>query len=339
MRRMKIDAKGALIVVCIWILALLTGCGEVQEETNSAGSGATKIVFQTDWYAQPEHGGFYQALVNGFYAEEGLDVEILQGGPNANTMQKAALGVAQFSMGRSDQIIEAVAKGVPVVIIAATMQKDPQGIMFHRESGIDDFKDLDGRTIMAVPGLPFVDILRMQYDIELSVIPSDFGVDRFLADPSFVQQVFVTNEPYYAAQHGADPGVLLFSETGFRPYHVWYTSRSFARQNPEAVLAFTRASIKGWRDYLFGDRSEANALIADLNPKMSKGLIRFSVESMLEHELVTGEGGDPADIGKIDPERLATQIEQLVAIGFLDQPIPVESIFDDRFLRQLGKLE
>ena len=267
------------------------GCARRPAAAEAGGPGLIHVSLQTDWYAQPEHGGFYEALAKGYYREAGLDVEIRQAVPGQIVQQNVATGHSDFGMGSSNDVLVAAGRGVPLVMVAALMQRDPQALMVHRGSGIKSFKDLDGRNIMALPGSPFIDVLEKIYGIRLSVTPTDFGMDRFLADKNFIQQCFVTNEPYYVSRHGAEPEVLLISDSGFSPYRVWYTRRSFIAEHPEVVRAFTAASIRGWRDYLGGDRAAANALIASLNPKMEPAFMDYSVEAMRKYHLVTGDPG------------------------------------------------
>ncbi len=313
---------------------LLAGCGERAPvpKTDAGGRALTKVVLQTDWYAQPEHGGFYQAIVKGYYKEAGLDVEIAQGGPNSMPVQKVALGSAQFAIGRSDELAIAVGRSVPVVMVGALMQRDPQAIMFHEESGIKAFKDLDGRKVMAVPGAGWITLTERKYGIKLSVTPLDFGLSRFLADKNFVQQCFITNEPYYVRKQGAKPGVLLLSDTGVSPYRIWFTSRTFAEKNPEAVRAFTAASIRGWSEYLTGDRAAADAQIGALNKQMVPEFIEFSVGAMRQHRLVEGDSTKGDKLGRIDPVRLADELKQLAELGLLGRALQVSDVFDGRFL-------
>jgi len=311
-----------------------SGCGKPAAGTgdvNADGKRRQKIVLQTDWYAQPEHGGFYHALVKGYYREAGLDVEIVQGGPNAIPTQKVALGTTQFAIGRSDDVMIAVGRGIPLVMVGALMQRDPQAIMFHEESGIRGFKDLNGRNIMTVPGAGWIGLTELKYGIKFSVTPLDFGLSRFLADKNFVQQCFITNEPYYVRQHGARPKTLLLSETGFAPYRVWFTSRGFINQSPEAVRAFTAASIRGWSEYMSGDRSEANAAISAANKQMVPEFMAFSVAAMQEYKLVTGDPALGERTGRIDSKRIAEQIAQLTSIGILGRTLTVDQVFDERF--------
>ena len=316
---------------------VFAACGKKESASPAAGGAATspaliKVTLQTDWYAQPEHGGFYQALAQGFYREAGLDVTILQGGPSTRPQQLVATGQADFAIGRSDDIIILAGRGVPLVMTGALMQRDPQALMFHAGSGIHGFKDLDGRNIMAVPGSNFIPVIERIFDIKLSITPSDFGMSRFLADPNFVQQCFITNEPYYVRKQGATIGLLLLSDSGFSPYRVWYTARGYAQAHPDVVRAFTAASIRGWRDYMEGDRSAADRLISGLNKQMTPDFMAFSVAAMQANRLVAGDPAQGETYGQIKPERMLDVIRQLTAIGLLAQPVKVEDVFDPSFL-------
>lgn len=324
-----------IIRITILILASATSlvfisCGS--SSNSESETGLRKIILQTDWYAQPEHGGFYQALVKGYYKELGLDVEIVPGGPNSLGIQKVAQGVAHFAIGRSDDIIIAASRQVPLMIQGALMQHDPQAILFHKESGIKSFEDLDGKTIMATPGTAFIRIMENTYDIKINVTPLDFGVNRFLADKSFIQQCFITNEPYYVAKEGANPGTLLLSKSGFSPYRIWFTSRGFAKANPEVVQAFNEASIRGWNDYLTGDRTEANAIIEATNPQQDKDFMAYVVNSMIENKLVTGHPEKGEATGQITKERIQKQIDQLASINMLESEVKIEQVLPARIL-------
>jgi NitT/TauT family transport system substrate-binding protein len=242
-----------------------------------------------------------------------------------------ATGRADFGMERSDDVIVFAARGVPLVMIGAFMERDPQAIMFHRGSGIRSFKDLDGRNIMAVPGAPYISIMEQKYHIRVSVTPIDFGMNRFLADKNFVQQCFITNEPYYVGRQGADVGTFLISDTGFSPYRVWYATRNFIAAHPDIVRAFSKATIRGWREYIAGDRAAADARIASLNPKMDPDFMAYSVNAMKAYGLVTGDAAKGEAIGLIEGDRIATQISQLGAAGLLDHPVSVDDVFDPGF--------
>jgi NitT/TauT family transport system substrate-binding protein len=326
-----------LLLLFIGLAVALGGCRDWSSKNlpitiGPDGKKLTKLVLQTDWYAQPEHGGFYQALLKGYYREVGLDVEIAQGGPNIQNVPKVALGDAQIGLNRSDEVAIAIARGIPVIIVGASMQHDPQAIMFHKESGIRTFKDLDRHNVMALPGSAFIPLMERKYAIKISVTPLDFGLSRFLANKQLVQQCFITNEPFYVRKNGADVDTLLLSESGFAPYRVWFTTRQFAEAHPEELRAFTAASIRGWRDYLEGDRTAADQRIGELNRQMVPEFIAFSVDTMKKYHLVAGDPSAGETYGQIRPDRLDQELKQLAEIEMLDRPVTLAEVFDPRFL-------
>jgi NitT/TauT family transport system substrate-binding protein len=208
----------------------------------------------------------------------------------------------------------------------ALLQHDPQALLFHAENPITRFEDLDGKRIMAGSGTAFVELLRSKYQIDFEILPLDYGLGQFLRDKNFIQQCFITSEPYFAKQQGANPGTLLIKESGLDPYHVWYTRTDFALKYPELVEKFTRATIRGWQDYLFGDRTKTNALLASLNPKLDEEFMAYSVGALIEYNLVTGSTGDPSVIGEIDTTRIQAEVIQLQELGFLKMPVEAESV-------------
>jgi NitT/TauT family transport system substrate-binding protein len=284
-------------------------------EPDAGTEALTKVVLQTDWFPQPEHGGFYQALAKGYYQEAGLDVEILSGGPNAMTTQQVLRGRAHFAMNRADTIHQLVEKGVEAVMIMATLQHDPQAVMLHASNPIQTLQQLDGQRVMAIPGLMWIRWLEARYGISLTIIPHDFGMERFMADPSFIQQCLVTNEPFFVRQHGIEPKVLPLRDSGFDPYHGIYCLRAYADAEPETVRRFVAASIRGWQDFIANDPRPAFELIAARNPKMTGDFMRFSWQTMKDMELVTGVHKDLPNVGRLDPLRLDTLVDEMQRLG------------------------
>jgi NitT/TauT family transport system substrate-binding protein len=295
--------------------AVLCGCGRDSSAKKTAAP-LTHVRFQTDWYPQGEHGGFYYALAMGYYRDEGLDVEILPGGLTYMGALKVTEGQADFAMHKAEAILRHADQGMPLRIVMATLQHDPQGIMVHADSPVRTFNDLDGRTLMAMPGGAWLVYLDKKFGIEPVIIPSDKGMERFLSDPNLAQQCMVTSEPFYAAQQGVKTRVLLLKDTGFDPYHVVYTSDKFAAAHPEAVQAFVRASIRGWVDYLTKDPKPAFDLIKKLNPRQSEAQLNYSRKALLDGSYAFDETG-PSGYGQISGTRmesLARQLQELDVI-------------------------
>lgn len=306
--------------------ALLAGCGKAGQPEPAGQRALEPVVLQTDWFAQPEHGGFYQALARGFYEEVGLAVTIQPGGPNAMTTQQVLRGRAHFAMNRADTIYGLAARGVPVVMVMATLQHDAQGILLHDSNPIRTFKELDRQRVMAVPGLMWVRWLERKYGIELTIIPHDFGMERFLRNPLFIQQCLITNEPYFAEQEGVKTRVLVLRDSGFDPYHGIYAHEDLVSARPDLVERFVAASIRGWRDFILGDPAPAFALIAEANPKMTPSFMAFSHGVLKSTGLVTGDDPSGNRIGHLDPARMQAMIEELLALDLVD-PLPAGRVW------------
>jgi NitT/TauT family transport system substrate-binding protein len=309
---------------------LLTACA--RKETSATAGAAVKVSFQTDWFPQPEHGGYYQALAKGFYQEEGLDVEILPGGPNARVMSEVALGRVHMGMTNGDDVFVAISRGLPLKAVAAEMQRDAQGILFHAENPVRDIRELDGKTIMAGAGSIWIELMQQKYGIRFQLLPLMGDLARFMQDKRFIQQCFVTNEPFFARQRGADVGALLIAHPGYEPYRVMFTSDRFLGENPDTVRRFVRASIRGWIDYLTGDPSPGNALIAARRSDLPPEFFAFSIEAMKDYQLVLGDPARGEKMGQLTPERIATQLRLLRELGVIDRELQVEEVATFDFL-------
>lgn len=315
----------------------VAGCGQESEKALNQ-EDPIPVTLQTDWFPQPEHGGFYQALAKGFYAEEGLAVTILPGGPNAMTTQKVLKGTADFAMNRADTIYSLASREVPILMVMATLQHDPQALLLHASNPVDSFEQLDGKAVMAIPGLTWIAWIQAKYGIQLDIIPHDFGMERFLNDESFIQQCLLTNEPYYVRRAGADVKVMPLRDSGFDPYHGVYCLRELAEAHPQLVERFVRASIRGWEDFILNDPSPAFALISAANPKMTHGFMAFSRQTMREQHLITGTGSPPHQIGQLDPARLEALVGELHRLQIVDpgEQLELHEWVTPRFLPKPG---
>jgi NitT/TauT family transport system substrate-binding protein len=272
----------ALVAACALALA---GCKGSQP---APANGLTPIRLQLDWYPQPEHGGFFAAQLLGYYKAEGLDVTLLPLPQYGSVAQLVASGKADFGLGSSDQILEWNSNGLPLVAVSATMQHDPQAVMVHMDSPIHDFKDLEGHTIAAQTGATWLKYVTLRYNLhQVRQVPSTLSIANFLADPTYAQQIFVTSEPFYAKQAGAEVRTLLISSSGYDPYRVSFSTREFVTQHPDLVAKFVRASIRGWRAYL-SDPAATNAMLLRLNPALNPAEEAYSAQAMREGGFITG---------------------------------------------------
>lgn len=321
----------------VFVLVALAACGKSPEPsansgTSAAGAPLPKVRFQTDWYPQAEHGGHYQAIARGFYREAGIDVEILPGGPGAAPPQKLLSGTAEIAMGRSDDLIVNAETGLPFIIVGALMQQDPQALLLHDESPVKNFSDLNGKAIMAVPGSNWITFIKARYKIDFSVIPLNYGLAQFMSDKNFIQQCFVTNEPFFVAQNHGKARTLLLADSGFRPYRVYYCTQKYAREHPTEIRAFVAASIRGWDDFLQGDPAPGKKLIAKLNEQMTEAFMDFSLKAMKESKLVEGDPARGEQTGLITRQRLQQQMDLLLELKIISAPVPFEKFASFDFL-------
>ena len=324
MKSFLVGSVKVLIVAAA--LFSLCGCGKKTETAPAGNSVLAKVRFQTDWFPQPEHGGYYQALAKGYYAAEGLDVEILPGGPNAQVMTTVALGRADLGMTNGDDVIVAVARNVPIKMVGAEMQRDAQGILFHADHPLQNLHDLEGRTLMAGAGSTWLEVLRKKLGVKFNLIPLVGDLARFMNNKEFVQQCFVTNEPYFARQRGAAVGALLIASDSYEPYRVMFTSDAFLAQHPEIVAKFVRASIRGWVDYLTGDPSPGNKLLAAKRSDLTPDFMAYSIKAMNDFKLVLGDPAKGEEAGQLKAARLEKQIKLLQEIGVLDKPVALKDV-------------
>ncbi len=286
----------------------------------AAEKSPVKLTVQLDWVAEPEHGGFYQAEARGYFRAEGLDVTILPGGPGSHVMSAVATGKADIGQAGDIETLMKQAEGLPFVQFAAVFQDDPAGILVHADSPVRKFEDLQGKTIIARPGWPFLDFLKQKYQLKVNVVAQNFSVSAFLGDRTALQQGYYIAEPYHITKAGGKmPRFLSTWDAGFRGYAVLVTNKAFARNHAEALRAFTRAYIKGWRDYLEGDPAPAHAAMKKANANNTDEFMLFSRKMIIDERLVTGRDADggPAKIGRLDPARFTQQIAQLEALGLL----------------------
>lgn len=267
------------------------------------------IRFATDWKAQAEHGGFYQAVADGEYAKRGLDVQIIQGGPAVNVPQLIAAGQVEMGLGSNAFIaMNLVAEKAPIRAVMAVFQKDPQVLLAHPNTGIAGIADMKGRPILlsdaSVSGLWVW--LKTKYDFsDDQVRKYTFNSAPFLADPRAVQQGYLTSEPYtLKTEANFEPQVFLLADNGFAGYAALVLApQSLIDEKPEVVRAFVEATAAGWRSYLHGDPTAADALIMKDNPDMKPALLAQARDKMKSYGIVESGDAQTGGIGAMTEAR------------------------------------
>lgn len=255
-----------------------------------------KVTFLTSWYAQAEHGGYYQAVATGIYKKYNLDVTIKMGGPQVNGVQLLAADQADFLMGKDFQVLNGIQSGVPMVTVAAVFQKEPQGMVTHPE--VNSLAELKGKTIyLATSGrTSWFPWLKAKYDLsEGQTRPYTFNMQPFFADKNAVQQGYPGSEPFTAQQAGQKVKFFLFADEGYPPYgNTIVAMKKTVAAKPDMVQRFVKATLEGWKSYL-QDPAPGNALIKKDNPKMDDATLAYGVKVMKEMKFF--DGGDAAKQG------------------------------------------
>jgi NitT/TauT family transport system substrate-binding protein len=290
------------------------------------------VRLQLDWYPQPEHAGFFAAQQLGYYKAEGLDVTLVPLPQYGSAAQLVSSGKADFGLGSSDQILEWSSNGLPLVAVSATMQHDPQAVMVHKDSPVHSFADLDGHTIAAQTGATWLKYVISRYNLRnVRQIPSTLSIANFLADPNYVQQIFITSEPFFAKQAGADVRTLLISSSGYDPYRVAFTSRDLLVRHPDVAAKFVRASIKGWQAYL-RDPAAINSYLLQLNPALNPAQETYTAQTLRSGGFITGSDPSSEQTGHMTAARWQANYDQLKTLGILHGPLDPATAYTLQFV-------
>jgi NitT/TauT family transport system substrate-binding protein len=276
----------------------------------------TPVEIQLNWFPEAEHGGYYAAVVHGYYAEEGLEVTLKPGGPNFPLMENVATGRTAFGVDNADKLLRARAEEADVVAVFAPIQDSPRCIMAHEESGIKTLEDLqsaEGVTLAWNSAQPFAQFLSKKFDLSrLTMTKYSGSVGPFLLDKKYAQQAYNISEPFLARKEGAKPVALMLSDAGFNTYtSLLLTSRKRLTDDAELIRKVVRASQRGWQKYL-ADGELTNCRISALNPEMPIDVLTYGVEEL--QKLCRPDDLPESQIGKMDPERWRTLEQQLEEI-------------------------
>ncbi len=337
--RRLVLAGGALAAVATTVTGLAS-C--FRSEAPVDDQGRVRIRFATDWRAQAEHGGFYQALATGLYAKRNLNVQIVQGGPGVNVPQLLASGAVELGMGSNSFIpFNLVAEDAPVKAVAAFFQKDPQVLIAHPDPELKTIADLKDRPFLLADAsiTAFWVWLKSKYGFtDDQVRKYTFNPAPFLADERAVQQGYLTSEPYTIEKVGGfKPKVFLLADEGYPSYAAMVLSpNGFARDNAAALRSFIAASAEGWRDYMNGDPKEANALIKRDNPDMTDAVLAQARDALNTNSIV--EGGDAAlyGLGAMTNERWQAFFDTTSGAGVYPQNLNWRNAFTDSYLPGRG---
>ena len=307
---------------------------------SGTAAAADRVTFGTNWLAEAEHGGFYQAAVDGTYAKYGLEVKILPGGPQANNRLLLATGKIDFYMGANMiQAFTAVEQNVPTLAVASLFQKDPIILMSHPGAGLDSFADLPRATaFIGKENLVSVyQWLKLAYGFrEEKVKPYTFNAAPFITDRNSIQQGYLTSEPYEVERQGGfKPNVFLLADHGYDSYSTTIeVRRETIEKNSDLVQRFVDASAIGWYNYLYGDNTAANAAIRKDNPDIRDDQIAYSIAKMKEYGIVDSGDSKTLGIGAMTDARMKSFFDKMVKAGVVKADLDYTKAYDLRFVNK-----
>ncbi|MBA1155750.1 ABC transporter substrate-binding protein [Microvirga mediterraneensis] len=306
----------------------------------------TEVTFGTNWIAQGEHGGYYQAVADGTYEKYGLKVTIVPGGPRASNRMLMTVGKLDFYMGGSMiQAFSAVEKDIPTIVVAAHFQKEPQVLLSHPGQGLDTFADLkkSNDILLSKDGVAtFFQWMKAEYGFkDEQVKPFGFNPAPFIANKASVQQGYVTSEPLTIEKAaGFKPNVFLLADYGFSTYSTTVeTRREVVETNPDLVQRFVDASTIGWYNYLYGDNTKAKELIKRDNPEMTDELLSFSQAKMKEYGIVDSGDTHQLGIGAMTDARMKDFFDKMVKAGLFKAELDYRKAYTLRFVNKGVGLE
>jgi NitT/TauT family transport system substrate-binding protein len=308
----------------------------------AGGAMAQAVRFGTDWKAEAEHGGYYQALATGIYRRFGLEVELRQGGPQVNQAQLLAAGRLDFAIGSNSFIpLNFVHEGVPIVAVAAMFQKDPAVLIAHQGQGDDSFAAMKGKPIMigSDTRIGWWIFLKRKFGYtDAQIRPYTFSVAPFLANPEAIQQGYLTSEPFTIESHGLKPVILLLADAGYASYgSLVQTRAALVAEHPHLVERFVDASIEGWYSYLYGDPAPANALIKRDNPEMTDALLAYGRAKLQEYGIVDSGDAKKYGIGAMTVARWSDFFTTMAQAGVYPEDMDYGKAFTLRFIaRRVG---
>lgn len=306
------------------------------------GAGAAeKVTYMTNWFAQAEHGGYYQAVADGTYAACGLDVTITQGGPQVTGRPLLMAGKIDFYMGGNLlQAFDAVQQNIPLRIVAASFQKEPQVVMSHPGQGLDKWEDLKTAEQFIIGDEGFQSFFQwMITDFGFDAakrIPYTYNPAPFIANPKSIQQGYVTSEPFAVEKQGGfKPNIFLLADYGFSTYATTIeTMQKTIDERPDVVKCFVDGSAKGWYNYLYGDNKAANEMIKKDNPDINDDQIAFSIKQMKEFGIVDSGDAEKLGIGAMTDEHIKSFYDTMVKAKVVPEGLDITKAYTLEFVNK-----
>ena len=328
--------RSILLICCVALL----GCTNQTADDTQRNAGISKpnpsfdqIELLLNWFPEAEHGGYYAALVHGYYDQYRLKVKIIPGGPGLQVVPQIGLGRHQFGVSNADQVLKGSSRGAKTIAVMAPMQTSPRCIMIHESSGIRDIRDLKNITLSMSSTSTFSLFLQKHAPLtDVEIVPYSGSVALFMTREDFAQQAYVFSEPFVAKKKGARPHNLMLSDLGFNPYtSVLITSPDSVKKKHDVVQRMVQATIAGWKHYL-RDPKKTNEYIHSLNSEMELDILEFGARELKPLCVPESTPRGRHVFGHMTAERWKTLTEQLADLDKDFGKVDPSTAFTTEFL-------
>jgi NitT/TauT family transport system substrate-binding protein len=315
----------------VCVLALVGALAGCHPKTPSGSETLPHLTLFTDWYPQAEHGGYYTAARLGYWKEEGIEVEVVPGGPKADTERRVSVEPNGLGIALADSVLLSRARGLPIVAVMTHFQRDPASIMVHENSPVHGPADLEGRAVAAANAATYFQYLIKRYQLKTTTfLPLTGSVAAFVHDPNYITQCYPTSEPFFARKLGAQPRTFFVGDDEYRPFRAIIANESLVKNHPEALRRFARGAYRGWSEFL-RNPEPTFAQLQTLNPNADPEQMRFALGEIKRLHLIDGDASRGESTGKVDLTRWKELHSVLVKYGIMETSTTAEGAATDAF--------
>jgi len=276
------------------------------------------VDLQLRWKAQFQLAGYYAALEEGFYAEEGLHVRLHEGSPAHQPVSEVLLGRAQYAEGNSEVLLQRL-KGEPLVALAAIFQHSASVLITRKDIAVQSITDLKDKKVMLMNVTEDADFLAMFQNAgiemsQLNILPSSYNIEDLITGKVDVFNSYITNEPFLLKQHNFPYRVFSPRDHRIDFYSdILFTTEDELANHPRRVAAMRRATLKGWHYAMDHPSKMIDILINKYKVKKTRAHLEFEAQEM--RKLIFP---DLIEMGHMNPKRWKSMADTFVQTGLVD---------------------
>lgn len=317
---------------------LLSGQAAWANPVTQQNDDVQVIDVQLRWKHQFQFAGYYAAIAQGYYREEGLEVRLHEGGPSITPVEEVLSGRAQYGEANSE-LLYARLQGKPLVALAVIFQHSPSVLLARADKGVHSVHDLISKPVMLMDAQTDAEFLAMfrhegiALD-KLQLLPSSFKVEDLANDKVTAFNSYLTNEPFYLQQRGIDYNIIAPITYGIDFYSdILFTSQGEIDDHPQRAEAFRRASLRGWRYAMDNPEQIIDLLLNQYSVKKSRAHLQFEAQAMRALVLP-----DLIEIGHMNPGRWQRMAEDFLELGMVSNIEGLKDFIYDPNPPQLERL-